>query len=195
MLDQTATIEAFLAATAAAQPTPGGGAIAALAGTLAAALGEMVLNYSVNKKDLAAHQAELKTVLAELTQARRLLLGLMIEDQDAYAALSAARKAGQTTELAVARAACLAAPRAVAATALAVLELCDRVAGKVNKHLLSDLAICAELAMATVRSSMHNIRINLADVPAAGRAGIEESGSQLMSHALAAIQRFSRRSF
>ena len=52
MHDATHTIEAFLAATAARHPTPGGGSVSALTGALAAAMGEMVLNYSVNKKGL-----------------------------------------------------------------------------------------------------------------------------------------------
>jgi formiminotetrahydrofolate cyclodeaminase len=195
VLDQTATIDAFLTATAAAHPTPGGGSVAALTGALAAALGEMVLNYSVNKKDLAAHKPELAAALAEMTRARRLLLGLMAEDQQAYAALSAARKDGRAADQTVALAACLAAPQAVAAAALAVLDLCDRVADKVNRHLLSDLVICADLAMATVRCSMHNIRVNLADVTdAAQRAAVVHDSGLTFSHALTIIQRFSRRS-
>ena len=39
----------------------------------------------------------------------------------------------------------------MAATAVAVLELCDRIVNFVNPWLLSDLAVCADLAMATVR--------------------------------------------
>ena len=39
---------------------PGGGSVAALAGALAAAMGEMVLNYSIGKKDLAAHEPVLR---------------------------------------------------------------------------------------------------------------------------------------
>ena len=67
LVRRESTIGAFLNAAAARQPAPGGGSVTALAGALAAAMGEMVLNYSVGKKDLAAHQDELKTVLAEFT--------------------------------------------------------------------------------------------------------------------------------
>ena len=77
MYDHKTTIHDFLNATAAKQPTPGGGSVTALCGALAAAIGEMVLNYSVGKKDLAQHQDDLKTGLSELTRARALLLGLM----------------------------------------------------------------------------------------------------------------------
>ena len=41
MFDKTTTIEKFLDAAAAKQPTPGGGSVSALAGALAAAMGEM----------------------------------------------------------------------------------------------------------------------------------------------------------
>ena len=44
MLDQSATIQAYLAATAARQPTPGGGSVAALTGALAVALAECCIS-------------------------------------------------------------------------------------------------------------------------------------------------------
>src|SRR3954447_21716538 len=72
MYDQNNTIADFLTAAAAKQPAPGGGSATALAGALAAAMSEMVLNYSVGKKDLAEHQPALTEALAELTRARGL---------------------------------------------------------------------------------------------------------------------------
>ncbi len=195
MTGSSATIDEFLNATAAAKPTPGGGSVTALVAALAASLGEMVLNYSVNKKDLVAHQAELKLGLEELTRARQLLVGLMAEDQEAYAGLSAARKQPNSEEFTTALRACIAAPQAVAATALAILGLCDRLRDKVNKHLLSDLSICADLCMTTVRCSIHNVRINLSDVTdAAWRTKIETESREVFLYALAIIQQFSRRS-
>src|ERR1700679_1614884 len=101
MHDASMTIHDFLTAAAAKQPTPGGGAVAALAGALAAAMGEMVLNYSVGKRDLAAHQPQLTAALAEFTKARQLLGELMVEDQLAYAALSTAKKNKQPIDEAV----------------------------------------------------------------------------------------------
>ena len=79
--DANATIDGFLTALAAKQPAPGGGSVAALAGALAAAMGEMVLNYSVGKKDLAAHEPALREALTELTRARAMLLELLIENE------------------------------------------------------------------------------------------------------------------
>src|ERR1700727_3191802 len=92
MYDRTNTIEEFLSATAAKQPTPGGGSVAALAGALSAAIGEMVLSYSIGKKDLIPFDKELKAAAHELQLAREMLLKLMTEDQEAYADLTAVRK-------------------------------------------------------------------------------------------------------
>jgi formiminotetrahydrofolate cyclodeaminase len=199
LLDQSATIEAFLAATAAKQPTPGGGSVAALTGALAAAAAEMVLSYSVGKKDLASYQVELSDVQAHLKRARQLFTTLMAEDQAAFLALSAARKLPveaphRTDEIAATLGVCLSVPQTIAATALAVLELCDRVWDKSNKFLLSDLAVASDLAMATVRCAIHNVRVNLTDVvDASRRTEIEKSNQYMMTQSLAIIQKLSRR--
>ena len=86
------TIAEFLDGTAARQPAPGGGSVAALVGALSAAIGEMVLNYSIGKKGLEAHQTALKQALAEMHRARQVMLELVTEDQSAYQAFTAARK-------------------------------------------------------------------------------------------------------
>src|SRR5687767_9128329 len=95
MTDATVTVADFLDAAAAKQATPGGGSVSALVGALAASMAEMVLNYSVAKKDLAAHAQANQQALHELTNARKVLTQLMIEDQLAYTAFTTAKKAGQ----------------------------------------------------------------------------------------------------
>lgn len=188
--DAKQTIESFVAAAAAKQPTPGGGSVTALVGALAASMGEMVLNYSVGKKELAEHEPALRELLVELTRARSVLMELMIEDQAAYDAMTAARKANDAARFAPALLACIRVPQSVAATAVAVLELCDRVAPMMNPHLSSDLAICCELCMATVRCAVYNVRVNLVDVtdPAEKRK-LEQGTARLISQATQLIQR------
>jgi formiminotetrahydrofolate cyclodeaminase len=199
MYDQTTTIEKFLDASAARQPTPGGGSVTALAGALAASMGEMVVNYSLGKKDLEAYADELKPALAEYHRARGVLAQLMVEDQEAYAALTAARKLPETAadraaQVSAALAACIRVPEAMAATGVAVLELCDRIVNFVNPWLLSDLAVCADLSMAAVRCAVYNVRANLPSVPdEAERQRIEASLFQLLSRAGILIQQVSPR--
>src|SRR5438552_6803192 len=199
MYDETVTIRQFLDAAAAKQPTPGGGSFTALVGALAASMGEMVVNYSVGKKGLEPHQADLTAGLNELHRARQLLLRLMVEDQAAYEALTAAKKPPEAsserqTQLAAALLGAIGTPQAIGAAAVAILTLCDRLVDKVNPYLLSDLAVCADLAMATVRCAAYNVRVNLADVPdAQERQEYESATAQALRGAGMLIRRVSTR--
>jgi formiminotetrahydrofolate cyclodeaminase len=155
----------------------------------------MVINYSIGKRDLAAFEPQLKPIAHDLQRARELLLQLMVEDQAAYAALTAIKKLPadspeRVDRLPAAVLTCIRGPQAIGATAVAILELCDRCVDIVNHYLLSDLAVCAELAMATVRSAVYNCRVNLVELTdPADRASVEQSMNQLMSHGLRLIQR------
>jgi methenyltetrahydrofolate cyclohydrolase len=199
MYDASKTINDFLNALAAKQPTPGGGSVSALAGALAAATGEMVLNYSIAKKGLEAYVEELKPALAELSRARQVLLQLMVEDQLAYEALTAARKfpAGspeRADRLPAAMLACIRVPEAIAATAVGVLECCDRVVGLVNVYLLSDLAVCSDLAMSAVRCAVYNLKTNLKSIDdPTDRRSIESTIEHLLSRGLTLMQNLSPR--
>jgi formiminotetrahydrofolate cyclodeaminase len=194
MHDASTTISAFLDAAAAKQPTPGGGSIAALAGALAASMGEMVLNFSVNKKDLQIHRPELEFTLGEMHRARKLLLALMAEDQAAYAALTDAKKSGVAVEMETALTASIQVPQAIGATAIAMLEIAGKLVDKVNRHLLSDLAVCGDLAMATARCASYNIRANLPEVADADeRQRLEHSASHLVARGIALIRDLSPR--
>jgi methenyltetrahydrofolate cyclohydrolase len=189
----------FLNAAAAKQPTPGGGSVTALVGALAASMGEMTINYSIGKKGLEAYQNELRPALAELTRARQLLLGLMTEDQAAFETVTAVRKlpesdATRADRFNAALLACIRIPETMAATAVAILEVVDRITNFVNPHLLSDLAVCADLAMATARCAVYNVRANLPDVKdPADRASIESTIGSVMTHAAKLIQRVAPR--
>jgi glutamate formiminotransferase/formiminotetrahydrofolate cyclodeaminase len=187
--DKTQSIDEFLTAASAKQPTPGGGSVAALAGALAAAMGQMVVNYSLDKKELAEHQDALKNALTEVTRARQILLELMVEDQAAYEALTGIRKlpAGdpqRAGKLDAALLACIRIPQAIGTTAAAILDLSNQIAHKVNKLLLSDLAVCAELSMATVRCAAYNVRVNLPQVTdQTERRHFEQSAARMVADA------------
>jgi methenyltetrahydrofolate cyclohydrolase len=124
-----------------------------------------------------------------------LLLGLMQEDQIAYEALTAARKlpdssATKQNEFDVALVACIRVPQAMGATALAILAEADRLVDKVNYHLLSDLAVCCELAMATVRSAGYNVRVNMSDLQdPRDRTRVQGEADHLLSRATHVVSR------
>ena len=118
----------------------------------------------------------------------------MIADQSAFTALSAARKSAKGAgdkdpAFAAALLACIRIPQAIAATGGAMLELCERVLPVANKFLLSDLAVCAELSMATVRCAAYNAYVNLADVSDPGeRQRCDQATGDVLAHATPRIR-------
>lgn len=186
-------------ASAAKQATPGGGAAAALTGALASSMGEMVLNYSVNKKGLEHFQSELKPVLERLHNARMVCQQMVVEDQQAYHEVARLRKLAaedpeRSAKWSEAVLTAIRVPQTTAATCVAVLELCDQVVMFVNPHLLSDLAVAADLAMAAARCAIYSVRINLPDVTDdKTRMHIESSITDLLVRASRVIQRVSPR--
>jgi methenyltetrahydrofolate cyclohydrolase len=175
--DRETPLGGFLDAIAAKQPTPGGGAVSAVVGALAAAIGEMAINYSIGRKATPQFDAELTVVLGELTRARAMMLELVIEDQNAFAELSEAKKlpaddSSRVVRVTAAVEMCIAVPRAIGATALTMLRIVEPIVEKTNKWLLSDLAVCVELAMATIRTAQYSVRANLGEVDGARRKSL-----------------------
>lgn len=66
---QDLSIKDFLAKTAGSDPVPGGGSIAALCGTLAAALAEMVTGLTIGRKKYADVQAEMEAIAPRMAEA------------------------------------------------------------------------------------------------------------------------------
>src|SRR5512145_2718645 len=92
MIDTTQSVHQYLEGVAARKPTPGGGSVSALVGALSAALGEMVLNYSIGHKDLVAFDDEFRPALESLAHIRNQLEQHVVRDQQTFESLMAARK-------------------------------------------------------------------------------------------------------
>ncbi len=159
-------LEEVLSSIAAAEPVPGGGAVAGLVEAIGSALGLMVVGYSEGRRSLAEHAPMHAEVRAELEGHRRRALELAAADAAAYSRLNALwRRPDDDPErlaaMPAAVSAAIAAPRAMAETGLETLAALERLVGRSNRHLGSDLAIAAILAEAAVRSAVWNVRINL----------------------------------
>lgn len=159
-------IQHFLADLAAKQPTPGGGAVAGVCGALAAALAQMVVSYSLGKKNLAQHQPLLENAAHRLERARSIFLELADEDAAAYALVNELSRLPEgdprrAQGLPDATRASIAVPMSAAAAAVDALRLMRTLCGTSNTHLRSDLAIAAVLAEATARAARWNVLINL----------------------------------
>jgi methenyltetrahydrofolate cyclohydrolase len=160
------SVAAFLEDVAAKQPVPGGGAVVGVVGALAAALGEMVLNYTAGKKRFREHEDELRLALRQLAGYRDLLLELSEQDAAAYELLSSLLKLDKDdpkrqAEMPAAVVAAIRVPQACVACCSDLLRLLDSLLGKTNRNLRSDLVVAAILAFAGARSAEWNVRINL----------------------------------
>ncbi len=156
------TVEDLLEAIAAKQPTPGGGAVAALTSALAAALGEMVVRYRLGK----AGSNIQPDVLEALTTLRQAATELAAADATAFARLSELwklspddpKRRGEWTH---AVQGAIDPPSRVIGTSLEILQQLDQIRDSAGASLRSDLAIAALLAQAGAEAAAWNIRVNL----------------------------------
>ncbi len=159
----------FLDAVAADTPVPGGGAVAALAGALAAALGAMVGRLTVGKRKYAEVETDMQALVAEAERLRQSLTARIAADNAAFEAVMAAyRLPKRTDEARAARRAAIQAglaraaevPLATARDAVAALELARAAAQVGNVNAITDAGTAAWLARAAVAGAALNVRIN-----------------------------------
>ncbi|NWF55124.1 MAG: cyclodeaminase/cyclohydrolase family protein [Syntrophaceae bacterium] len=164
------SLSQFLDAVAGATATPGGGSVSALAGALAAALVEMVVNLTAGKKGFEAQAAEMEKLGAEAHSYREALGSTIAQDINAYQGVMKAYLLPKSTESeketrkeeiqkALRRAADP--PLFTAATSLKVLKLCQKAAEKGNPNAITDAAVGALLAEAALQGGVLNVLINL----------------------------------
>lgn len=161
-----ASVRDLLAALAAKEPTPGGGAASAIVGAIGCALVMMAARYSRDSKSLAAHAPALDAMIEQFDRALAVLAALADDDVIAYRAYKTARKdqskaaSAQTAyQLAVRDAATV--PLEIVATAAALLVATDEMKAHTSPYLVSDLAGGAQMLSAAARSAALNVQINL----------------------------------
>jgi glutamate formiminotransferase / formiminotetrahydrofolate cyclodeaminase len=162
---------AFIEATAAGSATPGGGAVAALAGALSAALAGMVARLSIGKKKYAAVEAQMKDIAARADGLRDKLTASIEEDSAAFEdVMNAMKLPKETPEEIVARNAQIQratqhatlVPLHTARLCLEALGLIHFVAANGNLNAMSDAASGAFMARAAIDAAGMNVRINAA---------------------------------
>ena len=92
------TVTELLERLASGEPTPGGGAAAALAGALGAALVSMVCNLTIGRERYAAFEGDASAIRDEATSILATLRAGVQRDADAYDRLMAAFKLPRDTE-------------------------------------------------------------------------------------------------
>ncbi|HEX9919450.1 MAG TPA: glutamate formimidoyltransferase [Pyrinomonadaceae bacterium] len=174
---ENASIERTSVASNAPQSTPdeitGGGAAAAHAASLAAALGEMVAHLVERKGKQEDMEREARDALQALGSLRARLLEAADEDGASFAGVVGARRMpGRTDEERRARANAVeealkgaaAVPLEVASLAVQVGELLETLAELGEPAWLSDSATGAQLALAAVVAARYNVLVNASEI-------------------------------
>jgi len=165
--------EDFVNAVAAPAPTPAGGSIAALAGGLAAALGEMVCGISLKRQSLAGHHPQLVGSQRRLGALRQRLLDNIDADARSYEEVMAAFKLPKSTESEKsARALAIeAASKHATSVPLETAEMSVEVSAIISSLLgitiplaAADLAVALELTGTAKRAATENVRANLPSI-------------------------------
>ena len=158
---------------ASGEPTPVGGAAAALAGALAASLIGMACNLTVGREKFADVEAEVREILRRADELRARLSQGVSADAAAYSGVIAARglprgddpeKARRAEAIQVATREAARVPLEVAEDCAAVLGLCESAVRITNPHTISDVAVAALLAEAGLHGALMSVEINLASI-------------------------------
>lgn len=164
------TVSQFLDELASNSPAPGGGSVAALAGSLGAALTSMVCRLTVGKKKYVDVQEEMEAILQQAEELRTNMAALIEEDTNAFNTVMKAFGMPKETEEqqrarseAIQEATKLAtlAPLKVMELSLDAAKLAKRVAEKGNKNSISDAGVAALMLQAACSGAALNVRINL----------------------------------
>ena len=163
----------FVAATASKEPTPGGGAIAALTGATGAALAEMVANLTFGKKGYEEVQSEMEELQTKAEAIRNRMLELSQADADVFNIfMNALGLPKNTDEDKIARTAAIQqaykdaamVPFEIGELAYRIFELAELASSKGNQNLITDGIIAAINARAAVKAAFLNVRINLSGI-------------------------------
>jgi methenyltetrahydrofolate cyclohydrolase len=165
------TVEAFLGGLASDDPTPGGGAVAALSGATGTALISMVCNLTIGKPGYEETEERMRWMLEEAEAARTELLGLADRDATAFDGVMAAFKMPKETdsEKAVRSQAIQAGyesaatvPLEIAKRAAELMELARETTEIGNAQAASDGACAGQALASAVWCATYNVEINAA---------------------------------
>jgi glutamate formiminotransferase/formiminotetrahydrofolate cyclodeaminase len=189
-------VDRFVDEVSSESPAPGGGSVAALAGSLAAGLSAMVANLTVGKKGYETAWDELSAVAERAQAVKDRLVRAVDEDTDAFnQAMAAMRMPKGTPEEQAARNAALEAgyqqaarvPLETAKACLEAMGLALVVAEQGNANSASDAGVAALMARAGVEGAVLNVLINLGSVKdEAFKQACREGTGQLANEAAAA---------
>ena len=152
------TVQEFAMQTASNEPVPGGGSISALAGSLAAALTEMVAGLTIGKKKYAEVEEEMKAAIEPMHAICEHLLDDIKRDSESFDLYMQALTLPKETEeeKAARQEAMQNGLKAAVAVPLSV--------AKGNKTAVTDALVATMMARTAVLGALFNVKINLESI-------------------------------
>lgn len=159
------TIRGYSEILAAKSSVPGGGSASALVAALGMALGSMVGNFTVGKKQHADVEPDIKRILAEAEEIRLALLSCVDEDAEAFEPLSVAYRIpkdepgrAETIEKCLRVAA--AAPMKILELSCRAIELLKELGEKGSGTIVSDAGTGVVFCQSALCGAALNVRVN-----------------------------------
>ncbi|MFH0771109.1 MAG: cyclodeaminase/cyclohydrolase family protein [Candidatus Omnitrophota bacterium] len=147
------SIDFFIKELKEAKPSPGGGAVAALAGALGMALIVKVANFSIGKKRYEKHEREIKSILLEADGLRGELSLFIEKDAKAYKEYSLTKSAASMKKATQ----CMV---NVSRLSSKGLKFCWRLERIGNVNLKGDLYVAERLLNSSIKSADNLSRLN-----------------------------------
>lgn len=154
-------------------PAPGGGSIAALAGSLGAALSSMVSNLTIGKKGYEAVERDLLNLAEKAQDLKDKLLRAVDEDANAFNAYMEARRLPQNTpeEKRIREQAiqdglkeAIYVPLNTAKLSFEALQVAAEVVEKGNVNSVTDAGVGAQIAYTGIIGGIFNVLINMPSI-------------------------------
>lgn len=167
------TIQEFAMQTASNEPVPGGGSISALAGSLAAALTEMVAGLTIGKKKYADVEEEMKSAVEPMKAVCAQLLDDIKRDSESFDQYMQAltlpketeeEKEARTEAMQNGLKAAVEVPLSVAKAACGILPYAETMVVKGNRTAVTDALVATMMARTAVLGAGFNVKINLESI-------------------------------
>ena len=151
-------------------PAPGGGSIAAFAGSLGAALASMVSNLTIGKKGYKQVEQDLINLAEKAQNLKDKLLKAVDDDTNAFNAYMQARRLPQSTEekkqnrekaIQDGLKEAINVPLNTAKQSFEALKIASEVVRKGNKNSVTDAGVGAQIAYTGIIGGIFNVLINL----------------------------------
>ena len=160
MLIKNQKVGEFLDSVASKSPTPGGGAVAAVTGAMAASLTEMVCNLTIGNPKYPDVQDEMIRIAERASELSGQLLELADRDSEAFEKVMEAFKSKDKAKIKGALLTATEIPQKVAELCENVRELAEIASRLGNVNARSDAVSAEHLAFAGVQAAEENVEIN-----------------------------------